>query len=572
MEEHTTLNPENTDPPQQTQATTPEHEVSESSQNLMIQFFGGVHTIGGNKIVLISKGGDGILLDFGWDFSLNQKYFDEYSSLRKAQILNDGIYIGELPIPKDHLAGLYREDLFTYAYNELDEDYSAEVGEPAHIYDVLVSHAHADHIGNVKFLHPNIKIISSNTTKTMLEYFEKVSRSPYFSDILSYASMFQQTFDQKRGISRVGYAKQQVIERRVKGLMSGESYLVGNDQFKLTIYEVDHSIPGAAAYLIEDLVSKKRIVYTGDLRLHGIEGQKTRYFIQMAKKFQPDILISEGTRVGQQEVSEFHSEQDVEDRLTDLVGKIDQNPEKGLIMFDCSMRDIWRFRSFYMAATMNDRTLVVNAQVYQLLKQMVKDHILTNFDIFNIRVFLPRRGWGIYEERDYSGSKDIKQVFRIHSDDTKDPEPYDPRFVKEKPPELDLNQSIGIRAKEIRRRPEKYLLYLPFFSMTEIFDLKPPIHSYYIRSKSEPFDDEGWIEERKLFNWFELMQIPKDHLYQVHCSGHIYQSDLVSMISTIHPKVLIPIHTEHPELYQSLGLPTDIQIIIPEKGKKYNFD
>jgi mRNA degradation ribonuclease J1/J2 len=42
---------------------------------------------------------------------------------------------------------------------------------------------------------------------------------------------------------------------------------------------------------------------------------------------------------------------------------------------------------------------------------------------------------------------------------------------------------------------------------------------------------------------------------QIHSSGHASQGELREIIAAIRPKVLIPIHTEVPELFRSLVEP-----------------
>jgi mRNA degradation ribonuclease J1/J2 len=38
--------------------------------------------------------------------------------------------------------------------------------------------------------------------------------------------------------------------------------------------------------------------------------------------------------------------------------------------------------------------------------------------------------------------------------------------------------------------------------------------------------------------------------FQSHCSGHARGKDLIQVVSEINPKIIFPIHTEHPEVYQ----------------------
>ncbi len=78
------------------------------------------------------------------------------------------------------------------------------------------------------------------------------------------------------------------------------------------------------------------------------------------------------------------------------------------------------------------------------------------------------------------------------------------------------------------------------------------------------------LKENKRYNWLDLFQIPRDkqHYAQIHCSGHMEKEGLFKMIRIISPKLLIPVHTKHPEQF-SEEFDGEFQVIIPKKYKKY---
>jgi len=69
----------------------------------------------------------------------------------------------------------------------------------------------------------------------------------------------------------------------------------------------------------------------------------------------------------------------------------------------------------------------------------------------------------------------------------------------------------------------------------------------------EPFDDEMAIDRERIDNWFDHLGISKDRRHQIHCSGHACGPDLKRMLVKINAKVLMPIHTEHPEMFEKFG-------------------
>ena len=51
---------------------------------------------------------------------------------------------------------------------------------------------------------------------------------------------------------------------------------------------------------------------------------------------------------------------------------------------------------------------------------------------------------------------------------------------------------------------------------------------------------------RRLMKWIELCGLKLEY---AHTSGHMYQRDIERLVSEINSGVLVPIHTEHPELF-----------------------
>ena len=522
-----------------------------SSHPTSISFFGGVNEIGGNKIALVSGNGKGILLDFGWSFQISHDYLHSFLTLRKHQRLLDGIFIGDLPKPLGVLKGIYREDLYENIEKECMSQGILEEkpAKPEVIQEILISHAHSDHIGDIKYLNTSIKLVCSNSTKFVLEQFERTTKSnSLFSDILS--------------MKKPGSKSKEKIFREIKSLNSGDSVLCAQNGFEVKIFDVDHSLPGASAYLIRDTISNTKVVYTGDIRKHGPLKAKTKEFIKMAKEFQPDVLICEGTRLDPAgDRNEYSSEQDVGKKLTQIFQDVQKNDPKKLILFDCSLRDVWRLQTFYNSCKKTGKILVLSPKSYDLLKTCIKVGIISDINLQDILVFLSKKKSGTYVQRDYTSSPAYVNLLRKKEEDC-----VDAKRVYET---LDVDKPFLIKAEEIKNNPGKYVLQMSFYTLNDLFDINPTAGSYFIISRSEPFDDEGEVEDRKLKNWFQLFKIPESNISQVHCSGHMRKDELIEMIKEIHPKKIFPVHTKNPHIFNEMNLPNDIEVIEPQKGKKY---
>ena len=226
-----------------------------------LTFYGGIGEVGGNKILLEDKGTK-IFIDFGKSFTKLGTYFQEFVQPRKSNGLGDYLDLGILP----DINGLYRNDLVVhYGSTPKEADFQG----------VLISHAHADHVDYVTFLHKDIPLYMGKTTKGILQ------------------ALFEMQGRRSRSVldfKEIGSAYNSVpIQRDIREFSSGTKFKI--DSLEILPIHVDHSIPGAYGFII--YTSSGPIVYTGDLRLHGTKPQMTREFVDAAKKEKPIALLAE---------------------------------------------------------------------------------------------------------------------------------------------------------------------------------------------------------------------------------------------------------------------------------------
>jgi len=624
-------------------------KLSRANMSTTLQFFGGINNIGGNKIIIIAGNGNAVFLDFGYDFTINKQFFNSFLKARKSHILIDGIKIKSLPWPIETLAGIYRTDLYKTHRKEIEDFYHTErlAGMPEEleldaesiITEVLISHAHTDHIGDIKYLNNNIKLVGSSETKQIMDILDGFSGSAsIFSDIMSYKPLFQEKKPEDVKMwknSRVAPAKMETEKRHFIEIQSGVPINVANNGLQITFYETDHSIPGAGGFLIKDLQTGSKIVYTGDIRTHGPNSEKARQFIQAAKHFQPQVLITEGTRLrmdvnrngesseSEEEIDgrefELSGEKEVFNAISKFMKDIPEQNLNKLIFFDCSGRDFWRLGSFFKATKEIERTLVIDPKMFILLKHLDPEGKKFGVNLEQIKVYLPRKGWGNYEGEDYKQSKAIKQLFKLSDDDweekvielnqpakldlerknqakkeeylkkmaewesngEKRKEPKEPTYKEFIPKDFsrpaalrfDPNFPLGIKASEIHANQGKYVVFLPPYTINELFDIRPDPGSYFIHSKSGPFDDEGLLEKKRHDNWRKMFKVGcnKNNYAKLHCSGHISEQGLIEMIKEINPQKIFPIHSNHREKLSTL-LDNQFSIVFPDRRVKYNLE
>ena len=117
-------------------------------------------------------------------------------------------------------------------------------------------------------------------------------------------------------------------------------------------------------------------------------------------------------------------------------------------------------------------------------------------------------------------------------------------------------------AEDIAKQEGKVLCAFSFWHFGALIDIKPKPGALYLHSLSEPFNDEGVLDQRRVDLWLDHFGLNR---IQSHCSGHSKGNDLLEIVKNIDAKMLFPIHTEHPDAYKKV---TD-KITIVQEAKRY---
>jgi ribonuclease J len=475
-----------------------------------ISFYGGVDEIGGNKIKVESNKSS-FFFDFGLAFSQANNYLSEFLQPRKANGILDFVALGLLPC----LKGIYREDYLRHVGLQHPK-------EPA-VDGVLISHSHVDHVSYVHHLREDIPLYLSEESYLILKALEDTGAAT-FSEFLHLKKSFQ-LLPKLRG---EGYSRKTInVDRDIYITQPYHSFHLGD--FQIDSAPVDHSLPGAAAYLAQN--EEEVVVYTGDLRFHGRQPELTHQFVKKAKKAQPTTLLCEGTRISS---TGNTSEEEIQKKAEEVV-----NNFSGLVVVNYPVRDLDRLVTFYQVAKDTGRQLVVS------LKQA---YILDLFrgrgypELEDVLVYQPKRGWGLVSEDTYAC---VDEEWLCTSD-------LDPELVKKdyktwERDFLDMDNTINYR--DLQENPEEYIFRCDFFELKELIDIKPQ-QGIYLKSMTEPFDDQMQVSEEKVRNWLKLFNLPL--LKGFHASGHANGEEILNMIREINPEKVYPIHTEGKEHFKVL--------------------
>lgn len=195
---------------------------------------------------------------------------------------------------------------------------------------VFFTHYHGDHVGQISRILPGIPLYMGGAAKEIFSLYQRRVSAHH-------PAATAETLDAIRPLHPLG---------RVR---------VGDIQ--VTPLAVDHSAYDAYMFLIE--AQGKKILHTGDYRLHGFKGKGV---LTALEKYvgQVDVLITEGTtlsRPGQPVVTE----RDVEQQAAQLMR------EKKYVFLLCPSTNIDRLAAFSAAARKTGRPFVCDSYQKKIL-------------------------------------------------------------------------------------------------------------------------------------------------------------------------------------------------------------
>lgn len=489
----------------------------------------GAASIGGTK--LLFETGDReqstrLLFDFGLNYATMGTYFEEFLTPRMPAGLTDYLTTGLLPALQ-----MYRSDLTTLL-RQMHPEEAVRQTPMDHIAACFITHGHVDHTGLISFLDETIPLYATPVTAALLRAVEQTRYGTGPEDDITDFLIRPNLGENKHG-------------RRL--LFDLHEPVVFQD-CRVTAWPVDHSIPGACAYLIEH--EGGTLVYSGDLRLHGRMGHVTADTVAKLATFHPDALIIEGTNLrGSTGASTnsvfarsftFWNERDVEAKA------LEETRQAGaLVIADFGMKDLDRLMTFQHVAHAAGRRLAILPRDACIVRAVQEAGYSTiDLDDPDLVLYIKRSKSGIYDAKDIDRDWARAAIVRFAG--------YNPDAMDSTELRDATGNAVGgscpriVRAEDVARDQSSYLLSLGYWDIQELCDLKPRPGSLYIHSSAEAFNEEmSWSQER-LARWLSLSGMDSVH---IHASGHASQEDLFHIVEELSPIRIYPVHTEHAERY-----------------------
>ena len=458
----------------------------------------------GGNKILLRDGDKKILLDFGMSFRDYKKYFS-------------------MPFLQPRgLEDLLATGLFPLQFKEQDLD------------AILLSHAHLDHCKYVSLISDGMKYHQTEEIINFLDKGEKLLKSKEISWFEKEVGELPSIFKQYRIpvicskdtyiILDALYGKDGCQDNRfdnpdVADLLPINYSKSYSSQNYVMAFPVNHSILGASGWIINTEVGP--IAYTGDFKM----GDKTNKFIENAEKASPEVLIIEGTNIGKEDEWKAKNLMEYQRRIENVVYS-----SKKMVFIDFDYKDLEKFGILYHIAQESDRQIIISSKLAHILSKFGVNLSDSNILLFDKETpDKNRRKW----------ERKLIENFR-EKDGT-------------------------VKGKDLQKNQENYIFCSSFFLLKYLVDIKPIEDSPYIISHSEPFDEESEIAEEILTNWINLFGLKK---YRIHVSGHASHLELINTIEKIGPKILIPVHTEHPEMIKKEVEKLGIKVILPQYGKE----
>jgi mRNA degradation ribonuclease J1/J2 len=421
------------------------------------------------------------------------------------------------------------------------------MGKERLVAEVINSHAHVDHCGDVPYLKGNIY----GRTETIAHLMAMSARSRSWRNEYDAWSLLSQP--------KIGSA----YEREYRGMIPlhwDNQRVRSSVNVAFEQHLINHSITGTAMTGFYRADGGGGVLYTADVKM-GEATQKT--VTELAGQF--DTIIMETTNFEEGKVSAGRSEATVRESMLRLVR---QNPKDAIIVV-APPNHLERLTIIRQVAEMTGRRLAIGNSHALNVNQMRIARSQAPLDVEGFMVPLPEVGEDVaLWQRSMISPQTYERVLR----------------------EIASGKSLGLVDHErLSREGDKWIVVVtPYDSLRYMFGgvyfkNLSVIHSapfpYAQQAKVRLADNQKWIKSvsGKYFTDFNIQGYggrvqPSNNPYYLHVSGHVTFEQMVDQVvqpllgGVYKDKTLILVHGQHPAKYaeamrERMGNPEGLKIV-----------
>jgi len=351
---------------------------------------------------------------------------------------------------------------------------------------ILISHPHQDHFGEIEIISDDIPVYCGSLSL----------------DLMNATCIF---------------TGKEIFTNNFKFFDAWESFEIG--EFTITPFLVDHSATDAYSFLVE--AEGKKVLYSGDFRSNGRKSMLYDRLLREEVLQNIDLLLMEGTMI-QRDNGEFLDEESVEKKILETIKGSDD-----ITFMISSSQNIDTLVSAFRACRRSKKIFVIDIYTAWILEKASEfSPGLMNLSVHDVRVYKPTAKTG---GNQYGKIKDHGDYFEGFSNKI-----------------FDTKNSITF--EEMKKKPSKYFIKSSVWYIEEILKEVHATKANIIYSQWLGYMKSEFSEERLVYLYSQIKE--KYNWVYAHTSGHADLITLKEFASAFKPKELVPIHTEHKELFK----------------------
>ena len=448
---------------------------------------------GSGVVVSVTYNKSRLVFDFGAPFKPDTNIYDGIVMRRKDSKLIDALRLGETPC----IDGIYpRESLKMWngnLYNDLQPFDESDLNTM-----VLISHLHLDHMSNIDYLDETIPVIMHKNSKHLLNALSDINEGTTHTNIIP-----------------VEYEQE-----------------IQHGEIVVTPYFSDHPCYGSASYFIK--TPDMNILYSGDIRFHGVSRERAFNEIERLGQKDIDLLIVDGTSYSPSKF--IHDPKEIED-----LAKPSKDILKGMFLETGIYEDV--------ANQLNGQDKMGTFCIYHRDMQLIEALIKTMDDVNREVIFETETAYIINKVLN-------KSVKFYHPDMELDEEILD--YVRKNNTELTF--------KDINENKSKYLVQVTYKNILNLHSLDCK-GGVFFHLFGDPFGKDN-KSVRILKNMLENNGVDYVGYSNVYSFNHAFPNHLSWMIGTLAPKNVVCVHSNNPEKLNAMGS----RHTLPERHVPYIYE